>query len=237
MAKRITKEEVNVLDYKINSKYRTDKQKEFATTIKKNRITFCKGSAGTGKTFIALKTALELLKSTESNFNEIILIRPIMEVSDKSLGSLPGSYDDKISIYFEPLYDNIDKLIGKDNRILLRSTGYLKDKLVNFARGCTFGTYDTSGKPIGSIVIIDEVQNFTIHELTTLLTRLGEGSIIICLADLEQIDNKKITKGKDCITYAIDKLHDLEGIGIVEFADSDIVRDKFLIEIIKRFKQ
>lgn len=231
------KKELIDMDYKILSKFKTKKQKEFAETIKVNRITFCKGSSGSGKTFLALKTALELLKDVEKNFGEIILVTPIIEVSEKSLGALPGSYEEKISVYFESLYDNIDKIVGKETRMFLRQAGYIKDKLVNFARGCTFGNYDTTGNPIGSIVVIDEAQNFNRHELITLLTRLGEGSIIICLADTDQLDIKLKRGQIDSITEAIEKLSDIDGIGVFEFTTDDVVRDPFLKDIIKRYKE
>jgi phosphate starvation-inducible PhoH-like protein len=127
-------------------------------------------------------------------------------------------------------------LVGKETRNFLRRSGYIKDKLVNFARGCTFGNYDTTGKPIGSVVIIDEAQNFNKHELVTLLTRLGEGSIIVCLADTDQLDIKLNHNQKDSITDAIERLGDLDGIGVFQFTEEDIVRDPFLKDIIKKYK-
>ena len=92
------------LNFKINCKFKNQKQKELANTIRQNRITFVTGSPGSGKTFISLKTGLELLKDENIPIGDIMLTTPVVEVSPKSLGALPGHLDEKISNYFSYTY-------------------------------------------------------------------------------------------------------------------------------------
>src|SRR5690606_35199687 len=140
--------ELMKLNYQIKCKFKSKKQKELDQTIRDNRITFVTGAPGTGKTFISLKTALELLKE-DDNIGEIILTTPIVEVSPKSIGALPGDLDSKINQYFSHFYDNIEKIVDKKTISFLKGSGLITDKIVNFIRGATFGKNDENGKPIG----------------------------------------------------------------------------------------
>ena len=174
------------LMFKINGSYKNEKQKSFCKLIEANRIIFCKGSPGTGKTYLAIKTGLELLKKGE--IGEIILTKPIVEVGKKNIGALPGDVGEKISIHFEHFYDNFEKLVGKETTDYLRKKNIIKEKIVNFMRGATLGSYDKDGNPIGSFCIADEFQNNTVMEMKTFISRLGEKSKMVILGDSDQID-------------------------------------------------
>lgn len=231
------KDRGSALTYKVSGKCKNAKQKKLLKTIKENRITFVKGAAGTGKTFIALRAGLELLKNPDSPIGEILLTTPIVEVaSSRNIGILPGDLDAKINYYFESFYDNIDKLIGVNARRKLKQFEYITDKVVSFIRGATFGKYDKEGNPIGSFCIADEFQNMNVMEFKTYISRLGENSKMVILGDTDQIDIKLKTNEKDSISDGIERLGDLDGVGVVEFTEDEIVRDPFLIKIMKRYK-
>ncbi len=222
------------LNYQVKAKFKNQKQKLLANTIKENRITFVSGAPGSGKTFIALKTGLELLKKGE--MGDMLLTTPVIEVTPKSIGALPGDIDEKIGQYFQHFWDNIDKLVDKDVSKFLKGSQLVVSKIINFMRGATFGKFDEDGNPVGTFCILDECQNLTIHELKMYLSRMGEGSKIIALGDPEQCDLKLKHNEKNALVDAKDRFQDIDGIGFVEFTEDDIVRDPFLIEIMKRYK-
>jgi phosphate starvation-inducible PhoH-like protein len=199
-----------------------------------NKITFVSGSPGSGKSLITLMAALDIIKN-DKQYGDIILVKPIVEVS-RSIGLLPGTVQDKIYSYFTSFYDNLTKLIGPAQVSYLKDNHIIKDSILNFLRGSTFNSIGPNGKTIGSVVILDEGQNSTIHEMKTFISRMGEGSKLIILGDPEQIDIKLIRGEKCGLVDAIDRLMGISGIGLVEFNDDDIVRDPFLIEIMKRYK-
>lgn len=224
------------LNFKINCKFKNQKQKQLANTIKENRITFVTGSPGSGKTFIALKTGLELLKSDDFRIGDMMLTTPIIEVSPKSLGALPGDLQDKITNYFDHFYDNLDKMVGSKVRKFLKGSNVVNDKVVNFMRGTTFGKYDENNEPIGTYCLLDEAQNLTVSEMKTFISRLGENSKMVICGDPEQCDIKLNKNEKNGLVDAIERFKEMDGVGIVEFTEDDIVRDPFLIDIMKRYK-
>jgi phosphate starvation-inducible PhoH-like protein len=231
------KRELLKMNFKIRAKYKNKKQKEMAEIIKKNRITFVEGCAGTGKSLIGIKTGLEILKNPEEyNISSIMFTKPIVQVSnDRIIGALPGDLMEKISKYFDSLYANLEKLVEKPVGDFLKKM-FIKDRIINFMRGDTFGDVDEEGNPTGVYCILDEGQNTTINEMKTYISRLGEYSKIIVLYDPDQIDIK-LGKNEKCgAVDAVDRLKDLEGIGYIKFDEDDIVRDPFLIEIMKRYR-
>lgn len=224
------------LNYKIKCKFKSKKQKELSETIKSNRITFVTGAAGTGKTYVSLKVGLELLKSKKENIGELLLTTPIIEVSPKSIGALPGDLDMKVNHYFQHFYDNMYKIVDKKTINFLKEAEVINDLIVNFIRGATFGKHDEDDNPIGSFCILDEAQNLSKMELKTYISRLGEGSKMAILGDIEQCDLRLRNGDINALEDAIKRFSGMDGIGIVEFTEDDIVRDKFLIDIMKRYK-
>jgi len=159
------------------------------------------GVAGTGKTLLALAYSLEQSKK----FKQIILARPIVPLSNKDIGFLPGDIDDKISPYMEPLWDNlsfikdqfpindkkykyINKLIN-DEKILITPLAYIRGRSISNA-----------------IFIIDEAQNLTPHEVKTIITRAGENCKIIFTGDINQIDTPYLDEKSNGLSYIIDRL-------------------------------
>mgnify|MGYP005850592355 CR=1 FL=1 len=228
--------ELMKLNFRIKCKYKNKKQKQLANIIKKNRITIVSGSAGTGKSFIALKTALELLKDDNSNIGDIILSTPIVEISRVSLGAMPGDLGDKTYNYFQHFYDNIDKIIDSKVSKFLKNSNLITNRVVNFIRGATFGKIDDNGNPIGTLCIFDECQNFYPSEVKAIISRLGEGSKIILLGDLDQCDLKLRNDEINGLQDAANRLKGLDGVGHFKFEEEDIVRDPFLIEVMKKYK-
>jgi phosphate starvation-inducible PhoH-like protein len=195
------------LNFKIKAKFRSKKQKEMSEIIKKNRITFVIGSPGTGKSFVALKTGLELLKKDEYEIGDILLTTPIIEVSPKSIGALPGDLEMKINNYFQHFYDNLEKMLDKKPLIFLRNSGLITNKIVNFIRGATFGKMDEDGNPIGTFCILDEAQNLTQMELKTYISRLGENSKMVILGDIDQCDIKLKSDEVNALEDAIERFN------------------------------
>lgn len=224
------------LNYKINCKFKSKKQSDLSKMITDNRITIVSGSAGTGKSFIALKTALELLKDVDSGIGDILLSTPIVEISRISLGALPGDLADKTYNYFQHFYDNIEKIVGKKTMQFLKNSDLVNDRIVNFIRGATFGKIDEEGNAVGTVCIFDESQNFYPSEVKAILSRLGEKSKIILLGDLDQCDLNLRNGEINGLQDAVNRFKNMDGVGYFEFTEDDIVRDKFLIEIMKRYK-
>jgi phosphate starvation-inducible PhoH-like protein len=221
--------------FKLNFKFKNKVQKELYDKILANRIVFVKGVAGTGKTFVSLLAALSCIKESEYGINKIVLTKIITPAS-KDIGYLKGNLKEKTEPYFISFYDNLYKIIGSKSTEILKESEIIEEKLVNFVRGSTFGTYDSKGNPIGNICILDEAQNTTINELKTYISRLGEKSKLIILGDADQVDIKLPNNQKNGLEDAFNRFQGIDGIDFFEFSDDDIVRDKFLIEIMKRYK-
>lgn len=229
--------QVKNLQFNINCKFKNQKQKEMYNTIMNNRITFVRGSAGTGKTIISLFTALKCIKDQNINIDQIMLTKPIVEItSSRGLGALPGDINEKTLSYYTHFYDNLIKLIGNEATKYLKGNDVIKETVLNFLRGSTFGKWDSTGKPVGSFCIFDEAQNCSIVEMKTFISRMGEESKLVIMGDSDQID-LKLNKGEKCgLDDAWDRLQGVPGIGFIEFSEEDIVRDPFLVEIMKRYK-
>lgn len=223
--------------FKVNTKFKNKKQRELFDMIHENRITFVNGPAGTGKTFIAIMVGLELLKNPDKKINEMVLTKPIVEImSQNGLGALPGDLTEKTCNYFAHFYDNLAKIIGSTSARALKDANMIRENVLNFVRGTTFGQYDESGKPVGSYCILDEAQNTTVLQMKTFISRMGEESKLVILGDPDQID-LKLRANEECgLVDAIKRLGDINQIAKFEFDEDDIVRDPLLKEIMKRYK-
>lgn len=232
------KDQLRTFQYKINCKFKNKKQKDLFNTILENRITFVSGAAGTGKTLISLMAGLECLKDKSKNISQIVLTKPIVEItSQRGLGSLPGDITEKTLSYYTHFYDNLAKLIGTYQTKYLKENGFIKETVLNYLRGSTFGQYTSDGKSIGSFCIFDETQNCNVTEMKTFISRMGENSKLVILGDTDQIDIK-LNKDEKCgLEDAMNRLDNIPGIGFITFTEDEIVRDPFLIEIMKRYKK
>jgi len=185
-------------------------------------IVIVDGPAGSAKSYLGVLGALELLK--ERKIKSIIYIRSIVESASRSIGALPGEVDDKFMPYAMPLIEKVREITDNSTSNLLQSAGVLCGIPVNFVRGLTFND---------SIVIVDEIQNLTLEECTTILTRFGRNTKYVLCGDSQQADIGKLT----CIHKIYDAFNREESadnnIFCFKFGESEIVRSKILKYIVK----
>jgi phosphate starvation-inducible PhoH-like protein len=222
------------LNFKVKLKCKNTKQKEFFNILKERNkdIVFGVGSAGAGKTYVAMSEALSELR--DGLCEKIIFITPTTEAGSSAtrIGLLPGTAEEKISPYLENMRDTVAKILrtGGNHNPEETARNLIKDekvviKLMNYARGTT---YDNS------VVIIDEGENFSKSEMLLLLTRIGENTRYFILGSEQQCDRKDIkSEGKSGMMYAREKLSGLEEVGSVEFTDEDVVRNPLISKILK----
>ncbi len=208
-------------------KYKNVKQKELVKLILENQITIIRGSAGTGKSLMALKAALEILKSGQDGINKIVLTKPIVEAGE-SVGFLPGDIKEKTDPYMKSFIENLCELIGKTSTSNLLGSGAIESAPLSYIRGNTFRR---------SVSILDEAQNTTPIAMKLFISRIGQGSKMIIIGDSDQSDLQ--FRGKE--THGLDdvftRMKGVPGIAFFEFTEDDIVRSEILIEIMKRYKK
>jgi len=191
----------------------------------KTKLMFLAGPAGTAKTYMAVYSALQSIISSDLE-KGVLYIRSIAESSQRSLGSLPGSIDEKFGVFAGPFYDKLDEMLNSQDIKLLRDKKQFECMPVNFVRGANWN--DT-------IIIIDEAQNFTHNELMTVLTRIGEDSKIIICGDMMQSDIRN--SGFSNIFGAFDDEESKEkGIHCTTFGTEDIKRSEILKFIVKKLE-
>ena len=188
---------------------------------KNTKISFVDGPAGTAKTYIAVYAALELLK--EGEIEKIIYIRSVAESAEKSLGSLPGEVDDKFSPYAMPLLEKVREIVGDGACGMLKQKGLIDAIPVNFVRGLTFND---------CAIIVDEAQNLSQGELTTILTRFGRNSKYIVCGDCRQADVRKTGFTDTFQKFDNEKCVEND-IYAFKFGIKEIVRSKILRFICK----
>lgn len=204
--------------YVKNIKPRSDGQAELISSIKSHSLTMAIGPAGTGKTYLAIASAVEALEKGE--VERIILSRPAMEAGE-SLGFLPGDLEEKMAPYLRPLYDSLgDRMGGKRVRQML-DDGTIEIAPVGFMRGRTLNN---------AFVVIDEAQNCTYGQLKMLLSRLGWHSTMVVTGDPEQSDLLEGISGLADISRRLDKV---KNIGVVRLKQTDIVRHPLVAEILE----
>ncbi len=198
-------------------------QRHYVTTIRKKDIVFGIGPAGTGKTYLAVVTAVAALK--EGKVKRILLTRPAVEAGE-SLGFLPGDLQEKVDPYLRPLYDALNDVLGPDGVAKALERGLIEIAPLAYMRGRTLDD---------SFVILDEAQNTTPEQMKMFLTRLGFGSHMVITGDVTQID---LPKGKKSgLIDAQRILKDIEEIGIVYFSEQDVVRHALVQKIIVAYNQ
>ena len=215
-----------VIIYGVNGKPitgRTPNQKKLVQTFAENDLTFALGPAGTGKTYIAITMAVRALKNREAR--RIILSRPAVEAGEK-LGFLPGDMKDKIDPYLQPLYDALEDMIPA-----VKLKEYMESKVIQiaplaFMRGRTLND---------AIIVLDEAQNTTTHQIKMFLTRLGMNAKMIITGDVTQIDLPRQTQSG--LIQALKVLRDVPGIGKVEFGKKDIVRHHLVQRIVEAYER
>ena len=218
------KQRINELIKMPKEKFLNESQKEYWEILGKNEITLCFGPAGVGKSFIAMKRAVNLLVDENNKFEKIIIVRPAVEAEEK-LGSLPGDLEDKLDPYIYPSFYLLNKIIGKEAREKLKLEGFIEIAALAYMRGWNVDN---------TILIFQEAQNATPAQMKLLLTRIGFNSKFFISGDLDQSDKYK-DKTKSGLYDAKEKLSDIKGVGIFEFNDNDIVRNPIISRILKKY--
>lgn len=214
----------NLIIHGINGKSivaRSENQQKLVDLFDENDMVFALGPAGSGKTYVAIALAVRALKRKE--VRKIILSRPAVEAGEK-LGFLPGDMKDKIDPYLQPLYDALQDMLPAAKLKELMEANIIQIAPLAFMRGRTLSD---------AVVILDEAQNTTTHQIKMFLTRLGMNSKMIITGDITQIDlPPSQTSG---LVQALKILRRVAGIGIVEFNKSDIVRHKLVQRIVDAY--
>jgi phosphate starvation-inducible PhoH-like protein len=216
----------SIVKRKTKEKFLSENQKIYYDKLKKNQITICSGPAGVGKSYIAMKCAIDLLSDPETPYEKIIIVRPAVEAEEK-LGSLPGNVEEKLDPYIFPSYYLLNKIIGKEAREKLKEIEAIEVFALAFMRGMNIDN---------SILIFEEAQNSTPNQMKLLLTRIGFNSKFFISGDLEQTDRYKDIR-QSGLYDAIQKFNNLHDIGVFEFQSTDIVRNPLISHILKRYEE
>ena len=198
-------------------------QKEYIDAIRTYDIVFGIGPAGTGKTYLAMATAVAALNAGE--ITRVILVRPAVEAGEK-LGFLPGDLVEKVNPYVRPLYDALHDMIDFEQTSNLLQRGVIEVAPLAFMRGRTLND---------CFVILDEAQNTTPEQMKMFLTRLGISSKAVITGDITQIDLPNGTRSG--LIETVEILTDVEGLKFVYFTDKDVIRHRLVQDIIKAYER
>ena len=202
-------------------KAKTIGQKRYVDSVLKNTVTIGVGPAGTGKTYLAVAAAVAAFR--DKKINRIILTRPAVEAGER-LGFLPGDLQSKVDPYLRPLYDALFDMLGAETYQKYLERGNIEVAPLAYMRGRTLDD---------SFIILDEAQNTSREQMKMFLTRMGFNSKVVITGDVTQIDlPADKTSG---LKEAIRVLKNVEGIGICELTDQDVVRHVMVQRIIKAY--
>ena len=214
----------DVIIYGVNGKPiqgRSANQQKLVKAFQENDLTFALGPAGTGKTYVAIALAVRALKNRE--VRKIILSRPAVEAGEK-LGFLPGDMKDKIDPYLQPLYDALEDMIPANKLREYMETNVIQIAPLAFMRGRTLSE---------AVIILDEAQNTSTHQIKMFLTRMGLNAKMIVTGDMSQIDLPPSQRSG--LSQAIELLHDVPGIAKVQFSKKAIVRHKLVHRFVEAY--
>lgn len=218
----ITPQELTIKVKRGIVKGRGHNQQRYLHAIARHDINFGIGPAGTGKTYLAVASAVLALE--ESRVQRIILARPAVEAGEK-LGFLPGDLSQKVDPYLRPLYDSLYEMLGVErvNKLLERNA--IEIAPLAYMRGRTLND---------AFVILDEAQNTTIEQMKMFLTRIGLGSIAVITGDITQIDLPRHTQSG--LRHAMQVLHHVDGIAFTFFDAKDVVRHPLVQRIVTAYE-
>ena len=203
-------------------KPKTIGQKQYVESILKNTVTIGVGPAGTGKTYLAVAAAVAAFR--ERKINRIILTRPAVEAGER-LGFLPGDLQSKVDPYLRPLYDALFDMLGAETYQKYLERGNIEVAPLAYMRGRTLDD---------SFIILDEAQNTSCEQMKMFLTRMGFGSKMVITGDATQIDLP--ADKMSGLKQAVRVLKGVEGIGICELNDQDVVRHVMVQRIIRAYQ-
>jgi phosphate starvation-inducible PhoH-like protein len=197
-------------------------QKRYVDAIRTNTVTFAIGPAGTGKTYLAVATAVKALQ--DRDVTRIILTRPAVEAGER-LGFLPGTLYEKIDPYLKPLYDALYEMMDAEAFQRLVERGTIEVAPIAYMRGRTLND---------SFIILDEAQNTTPEQMKMFLTRLGFGSKVVVNGDVTQIDLPTGTRSGLVVVEEI--LSGIEGLGFIHLGARDVVRHRIVQDIVEAYR-
>ena len=198
-------------------------QENYLRSIANNTITIGVGPAGTGKTYLAVASAVHALAN--DSISRIVLVRPVVEAGER-IGFLPGDIEKKVNPYLRPLYDALYEMFGFERVGRLLDRGTIELAPLAFMRGRTLND---------SFIILDEAQNTTIEQMKMFLTRIGFNSQAVISGDITQIDLPRTSHSG--LRHAIHILSDIKDIGIIKFQNRDIVRHPLVQTIVQAYEQ
>ena len=202
---------------------KTPGQKRYIDAIVHHDLTFCTGPAGTGKTYLAVAAAASMLKNNK--VKRIVLARPAVEAGER-LGFLPGDLQAKVNPYLRPLFDALHDMMDFEQVKRFMMNDIIEVIPLAFMRGRTLNH---------SVVILDEAQNTTPQQMLMFLTRLGHESRMIVTGDATQVDLPP--EQPSGLIDAVERLHGVAGVGVVELERSDIVRHKLVQSIVNAYEK
>jgi len=201
---------------------RNENQRRYIELIRAHSLVFGLGSAGTGKTFLAVAEGVNMLRKGE--VRRLIVTRPVVEAGE-NLGFLPGDLQAKVDPYMRPIFDALYDLIDYEEVDRLREAGVIEVAPLAYMRGRTLNN---------CFVILDEGQNTTIGQMKMFLTRMGEDARMVVTGDPSQ--NDLPSKERSGLSDAVTRLRGLDGIGVVEYGPEDIVRHPLVEQIVRAYQ-
>jgi phosphate starvation-inducible protein PhoH and related proteins len=217
----VTPQEITLRTKRGTVKARGANQQKYLHAIHRHDISFGVGPAGTGKTWLAVASAVAALE--ENRVQRIVLARPAVEAGEK-LGFLPGDLSQKVDPYLRPLYDALYEMLGNEKVTRLIERNSIEIAPLAYMRGRTLND---------AFVILDEAQNTTIEQMKMFLTRIGFGAKAVITGDITQIDlPKHISSG---LKHAIQVLRDVEGVSFTFFESRDVVRHPLVQKIVNAY--
>lgn len=210
---------------KVRIKCKNQHQKEFINMIDDKQIILCSGPAGCGKSHLSIIKSLELIQRNDGIYKKIYVITPTVEITRNGVGFLPGNFAEKVSVFMNSVYRLFDKIIGKETCDKLLKNQIIEVLGLGYIRGENLDN---------CILIVEEAQNISVKEMLTILTRIGENCKLIISGDLLQIDVFKNIEDSG-LYHAINKLTDIDEIGIYQFTDDDIVRNSVITKILRKY--
>lgn len=208
---------------RITVRGRTPNQRKYLAAVRDHDLNFGIGPAGTGKTYLAVASAVEALET--ERVRRLVLVRPAVEAGER-LGFLPGDLAQKIDPYLRPLYDALYEMLGTE-----RVTRYMERNVIELAplaymRGRTLNE---------AFIILDEAQNTTVEQMKMFLTRIGFGSTAVVTGDVSQVD---LPRGqRSGLRHVMDVLARVDGISFTRFGSEDVVRHPLVQRIVRAYEQ
>ena len=203
-----------------NLRPKTDNQADYIRAMADSDVTLCVGPAGTGKTAVAVGLACEYI--LDKKVKKIVITRPVVEAG-KGLGFLPGTFAEKIHPYLVPVLEEMNLYLLPDKVNSLRSMNLIEICPLEYMRGRNFHN---------SFMILDEAQNCTREQIKMFMTRIGWDSKAVINGDIEQSDLPMSLRGG--LAECLDKLEDVEGVGICQLTSDDIIRNDVIARILSK---